>query len=65
VEDKRSIYIHYYFNIDKAAEDEKRFDKNLFALRRKLESGKKVSEHEIQYKKYFDTKSTPKRGTMQ
>jgi transposase len=28
-----------------------------------LESGKKVPEHESQYKKYFDTKTTPKRGT--
>jgi transposase len=63
LEDKRRIYIHYYFNIDKAAEDEKRFDKNLIALRRELESGKKVPEHESQYKKYFDTKTTPKRGT--
>lgn len=50
-------------DIDKAAEDLKRFDKKLIALRRELESGKKVSEHESQYKKYFDTTTKQKRGT--
>ena len=32
-------------------------------LRRELESGKRVSEHENQYNKYFEIKNTPKRGT--
>ena len=61
--EQRRIYIHYYYNIDRAAEDEKAFDKRLIALRRELESGKRVPEHEQQYKKYFETKTTPKRGT--
>lgn len=59
---KKRIYIHYYYNIDKAAEDEKSFDRKLIALRRELESGRRVSEHEKQYTKYFDIKTTPKRG---
>ena len=59
----RRIYIHYYYNIDKAAEDEKIFDRKLIALRHELESGKRVPEHENLYKKYFETKTTPKRGT--
>lgn len=59
----KHIYIHYYYNIDKAAEDEKAFDRNLIALRHELESGKRVPEHENLYKKYFETKTTPKRGT--
>ncbi|WP_366921547.1 IS1634 family transposase [Metallumcola ferriviriculae] len=59
----RRIYIHYYYNIDKAAEDEKAFDRKLIALRHELESGKRVPEHENLYKKYFETKTTPKRGT--
>lgn len=59
----RRIYIHYYYNIDKAAEDEKAFDRKLIAMRRELESGPRVPEHEPLYKKYFDTKTTPKRGT--
>lgn len=59
----RRIYIHYYYNIDKAAEDEKAFDRKLITLRYELESGKRIPEHESLYKKYFYTKSTPKRGT--
>jgi transposase len=56
------IYIHFYYNIDKAAEDEKAFDRKLNALRHELESGKRVPEHEKLYQKYFETKNTPKRG---
>ncbi len=59
----RRIYIHFYYNIDKAAEDEKAFDRKLINLRNELESGKRVPEHEKLYKKYFETKTTPKRGT--
>jgi len=61
--EKRRVYIHYYYNIDKAAEDEKAFDRKLISLRRELESGKRIPEHENLYKKYFETKTTPKRGT--
>ena len=63
LKEPRRIYIHYYYNIDKAAEEEKAFDKKLMALRRELESGKRIPEHEDHYKKYFDVKTTPKRGT--
>jgi len=63
ITETRRIYLHYYYNIDKAAEDEKAFDRKLIALRRELESGKRVLEHEKFYQKYFETKTTPKRGT--
>jgi transposase len=63
IEESRRIYIHLYYNIDKAAEDQKNFDRNLLSLRSELESGKRVPEHESQYTKYFITKTTPKRGT--
>lgn len=59
----KRIYIHYYYNIDRAAEDEKRFDRKLVSLRQELISGKQVPEHETFYKKYFQIKTTPKRGT--
>ena len=59
---KKRLYIHYYYNIDRAAEDEKAFDKRLIALRRELESGRRIPEHETLYQKYFDVKETPKRG---
>ncbi|HCA29593.1 MAG TPA: IS1634 family transposase [Ruminococcaceae bacterium] len=59
----RRIYVHYYYNIDKAAEDEKAFDHKLIELRQELESGKTVPEHEKLYRRFFEAKTTPKRGT--
>lgn len=60
---QKRVYIHYYYNIDKAADDEKAFDRKLMALRRELESGHRIQDHEKQYQKYFEVKTTPKRGT--
>jgi transposase len=62
--DKRRIYVHLYYNIDKAAEDQKNFDKKLMALKQELENGKRVPENERLYKKYFMMKTTPVRGTQ-
>ena len=64
VQESRRLYIHYYYNIDKAAEDEKAFDRRLIALKQELESGKRVPEHEKLYQKYFTIKTTPRRGTQ-
>lgn len=61
---KRRIYIHYYYNIDRAAEEEKRFDNKLLQLKEELMSGKRVKAHESQYNKYFIIKETPKRGVQ-
>ncbi len=63
LEESRRIYIHYYYNIDRAAESEKAFDRKLIALRHELESDRLVPEHEELYKRYFEEKTTPKRGT--
>ncbi len=62
LEEKRRVYIHFYYNIDRAAEDQKDFDRRLMALKNEIISGKRVTEHEKLYKKYFDVKSTPVRG---
>lgn len=59
----KRMYIHFYYNIDRAAEEEKAFDRKLISLRQELESGKRLPEHEKLYQKYFETKTTPKRGT--
>lgn len=63
ISEDRRIYIHFYYNIDQAAEDEKAFDRKLMTFRQELESEQPVSEHEAFYKKYFTVKTTPKRGT--
>jgi transposase len=63
-EDKRRIYIHLYYNIDKAAEDQKNFDRKLMGLKHELLEGKRIPEHENLYAKYFVTKNTPIRGVQ-
>jgi len=62
VSEPRRIYVHYYYNIDRAAEEEKTFDRRLIALKSELESGKRVPEHETWYRRFFDITTTPKRG---
>jgi transposase len=59
---KRRIYIHYYYNLDRACEDEKAFDSKLIKLRNELISGERISANENLYNKYFTIKETPKRG---
>jgi len=63
LKEKRRMYLHLYFNSEKALEDEKSFNILLGTLQGELESGKKTLEHVKQYAKYFDSKSTPIRGT--
>lgn len=59
----RRLYVHCYFNIDRAAEDEKAFDKRLIQWKKELESGMRHPKYERQYATYFRVKSTPKRGS--
>jgi transposase len=63
LEGKRRVYLHLFYNIDKAAEDQKNFDRRLMELKSELVSGEHKPEHEKLYKKFFDVKSTPVRGT--
>ena len=62
LKEKRRIYIHLYYNIDKAAEDERNMDILLATLRDELQTGKRKDTHEKLYNKYFEIKATPKRG---
>lgn len=62
IKGKKKVYIHYYFNIAKATEEEQIFDGKLIALRKELLSGNRITEHEKLYDKYFYVKTTPKRG---
>lgn len=58
----RRVYLHYYYDIDGAAEEEKAFERRLAELKDELESSGRVPEHETWYRRYFDVSSTPKRG---
>jgi transposase len=62
LKEKRRVYIHLYYNIDRAAEDQKNFERRLMGLKRELLADKRVPEHEVQYRKYFTVKDTPARG---
>ena len=59
---ERRMYLHLYFNSEKAVEDEKNLNTLLYTLQGELESGKRNPDNEKQYAKYFDVKATPVRG---
>ena len=59
----RRLYLHIYFSPERALEDEKTFNNRLAALQEELESGQRHPDHEKQYAKYFEVKTTPVRGT--
>ena len=62
LEEKRRIYIHLYFNAEKAAADRTILEDKITALRHELLKGKRIPEHETQYRKYFLERETPVRG---
>lgn len=59
---KRRMYLHIYFNGEKALEHEHRFNAMLDILEAELISGNRNPEHEKQYAKYFEITTTPIRG---
>lgn len=63
ITEERRMYMHIYFNIDKAVSDEKDFNEFLCTLQQEIESNNRYIGHEKQYLKYFDIKTTPVRGT--
>ena len=62
IKDKRRIYIHYYYSIEKGADDEQAFDKHIAGLHNELLEGKYVESHQKAYEQFFEVKTTPKRG---
>ena len=59
----RRMYLHLYFCPERALEDEKSFNSRLAGWQEELESGQRHPDHEKQYAKFFEVKSTPVRGT--
>jgi transposase len=57
------MYLHLFYSPDRALDDEKTFNSRLTDLQEELESGQRHPDHEKQYAKYFDVKTTPVRGT--
>jgi len=61
IHDKKR-YVHCYYNMQHAADDEVRLNALLDSLDNELLSGKRNPEHETLYKKYYEVNSTPVRG---
>jgi transposase len=62
VEEERRMYLHLYFSGEKALEDERKFNTKLVKLKEELESEGINITNEKACAKYFEVKSTPKRG---
>jgi hypothetical protein len=58
----RRMYLHLYYSPERALEAEKAFNIRLSDWQEELESGNRHSDHERQYVRYFEVKSTPVRG---
>lgn len=63
IKSDRRMYLHLYYSPERALEDEMAFNSRLADLQAELESGQRHPDHEKQYAKYFEVKSTPVRGT--
>ena len=55
------MYLHIYYNTEKATEDEERQMAQLLKLKDELMNGHQKPEHENQYHKYFTIHETPVR----
>lgn len=62
IREKRRIYIHYYYSIEKGAEDESAFDKRIACLYRELVKDQREEAHQKAYTEFFEVKKTPKGG---
>lgn len=62
VRDTRRMYLHLYYNDQRATDDKIAFNKLLDRLEEELTSGKRNPEHEKMYAKYYEVKETPIRG---
>ena len=62
IREDRRMYLHLYFNSERAAEDERKHNLLLIMLQKELESGETNPAHETDYARYFEVTRTPARG---
>ena len=62
ITDKRRVYLHFYYNDQKATDDKTRFNAMLDRLEYNLINGTPDPEDEKLYQKYFVINETPVRG---
>ncbi len=62
IKDTKRMYLHLYYNDQKATDDKISFNKLLDRLEEELLSGNRKPEHEKLYARYYEIKETPIRG---
>ena len=62
INDNRRIYLHLYYNDQRATDDKIAFNKLLDSLEYELNSGNRNPEHEKLYAKYYEIRETPVKG---
>lgn len=62
IKDSRRLYLHLYYNDQKATDDKIAFNKLLDTIEEELVSKKRRTEHEKLYAKYYEISETPIRG---
>jgi hypothetical protein len=56
------MYMHLFFNEQKAVDDKIEFNAILDELEEELKTNKRVTEHEILYDRYYEITESPVRG---
>lgn len=62
ITEDRRMNLHLYYSPERALEAERAFNGQMAQWQEELESGQRHPDHEKQYAKYFEVKSTPVRG---
>jgi transposase len=62
INEKRRIYLHIYYNDQRATDDKVRFNLYLDRLEEELQNNKRDARHKKAYQRYFTITQTPKRG---
>lgn len=58
----RRMYLHIYYSVQKAADEELELNARLDNLESELLSGQRVASHEAAYERFFEVSETPRRG---
>lgn len=62
IKEEKRMYLHLYYNPDKAADDGKGFNRRIMKMKEELLADKRIPAHAAAYDKFFVVKKTPKRG---
>jgi len=60
--EKRRMYLHVFYSVQKAAEEELELNDRLDSLREEILAGRRCEAHEAAYARFFEIRDTPKRG---